>query len=76
MRYVQCVHCYKLNDPNFDKCCNCGQHVRKQIERSPAIHVFPTGYWEHIGPDPIKIKNRQQLKDVCQEHGVRANILD
>jgi len=74
--YTQCPKCYKLTLREENNCDTCGHELHIQIEPQPGIVFFPTGYWEHLASEPIKIKSRQQLKDVCAEHGVRANILD
>ncbi len=30
------------------------------------------GNWEHIAIDPIEVRDKVHLKDVCQEHGCHA----
>lgn len=74
--FVQCRKCFELNDKGVSQCEFCGGDIGVQSSSATAVHIFPTGYWEHLALDPIYIKGREQLKSVCSDLGVRANILD
>ncbi len=74
-RYIQCKKCYNLSADLVD-CDECGEVLNPVVVGTPAIHMFPTGYWEHLDIVPTKIRGRQHLKDECNRLGVRANILD
>ena len=68
--------CLELNEKGDYQCKACGGSIGVQLSEAAAVHIFPTGYWEHLALDPIYIKGREQLKNVCSDLGVRANILD
>jgi len=76
MIYVQCKACFRLNEEGLDRCAECGNLLRRSAPIAPAVHMFPAGWWEHLDREPIYIKNRKQLLEVCAQKGVRANILD
>lgn len=75
MKFWQCYECHKLVPITSIWCQTCGV-TRLEVAQAPAVHVFPTGYWEHLDIKPVYIKNKKQLLEVCREKGVRANILD
>lgn len=73
--FIQCKECLKLTEKHVGK-CSCGHVFGRPIDDSAAIHMFPTGMWEHLAPEPIHIKGRAHLRDVCSDLDCRASILD
>ena len=56
-------------------CPKCGEKARVLITGS-NYHPFPAGWWEHIGPQPLHISSRSQLRDECEKNNVYATYLD
>lgn len=74
--YVQCHSCHKLTLKGSLSCETCGKPMGVAAADSAAVHMFPTGWWEHLALDPIYIKGRAHLRDVCADLETRAKILD
>lgn len=65
-----------MDDRALAICAKCGK-VAKQAPSSPRFIPFPEGVFEHIGPDPLYISDKRQLRGALDEHGAYApNILD
>lgn len=75
-RFVQCPKCFELNEKGSATCSSCRNIISNDVGDAAAVHMFPTGLWEHLDANPIYIKGREHLKSVCSDLGVRANILD
>ena len=76
MKYIQCPDCHALLPEGQHECGTCGYFVGGNAQQAPSVHIFPAGWWEHLTLEPVYIKNRKQLREVCAANGVRANILD
>ena len=80
MVYSQCNKCHHSNTPKgSDKCVDCGaeDYTRDKLPESTVyIDCFKSGYFEHIGPKPIRIRNRDHLRAECKEHGVTSHYLN
>jgi len=60
---------------SYPTCPRCSANVRLLIKRV-RTKLFPAGWWNDIGPEPIYISSRSQLKKECDKHGVYAKYLD
>jgi len=57
--------------------CRCGKTADQVlVSRPAAVHSFKLGWFEHIGPDPIYVKNKKQLREECNRHGCYAKGFD
>lgn len=68
-----------LNDGKV-LCSYCGTGILKQIISVPK-HLFmrspfPIGMSENPFPNPVDIKSKQHVKDLCQEHGLVSKRLE
>ena len=64
--YITCIGCNHLSLKGPDKCPSCAKTFSwavKASNNSHAIHIFRTGFYEHIAADPIYIHGRKQLID-------------
>lgn len=48
-------------------CPNCGILAEQQLSAPPS-YMFKEGWWEHIGPEPIYVKSKSQLRDECEKN--------
>lgn len=61
--------------------CACGA-LYKQVFNAPrsvfAREGFPKGdpRWEHVTPDPVYIRDKYHLRDLCQEQGAVSHFLE
>ena len=56
--------------------CNCGARAAQVIGRIGGTSVFD-GHFEHIASEPIEAKNKKELREICNRHGVYApGVLD
>lgn len=59
------------------KCPSCSGEVDIMINpKGKTLKFFPAGIWEDIGPEPLVINNRRELKEACEKHGCYAKYLD
>lgn len=42
----------------------------------PGIHVFKSGHFEHIAPDPIYCGSKADLRAVCREHNCTSDYAE
>jgi len=61
--------------------CFCGGKYKQVITGGRTILVrspFPKGdpRWEHATPDPVYVKDKEHLKDLCEEHGNISRYLE
>lgn len=69
------MHCHLVEHETLIKPgwpCQCGGRVRQVLVNSGiafAREAFPKGEWEHVADDPVFIRDKAHLKDVCEEHG-------
>ena len=57
------------------RCKVCGDTTLCLVGNGRYI-PFHSGWYEHLGPDPIYIKNKQQLRQVCKDNGKGSRYLD
>ena len=67
-----------MSNGSFSKCPNCGKMAEQTISTKPAaVHGFKFGEFRDILPDPINVRGKQHLKDLCEEHECYApGVLD
>lgn len=65
----------RVEDCRTIACPKCGEETRVLITGS-SYHSFPEGWWEHIGPKPLRISSRSQLKEECKKNECYATYLD
>jgi len=61
--------------------CSCGGMFRQIFTAVRGVFAregFPKGdpQWEHASPDPLYIRDKVHLRDVCQEHGNVSRYLE
>ena len=70
-------HCTKCNkvfelvcsyEVRKEQSCKCGQKADVLLA-SPMFARFEEAMWEHIGPSPVRISDRRQLKEQCKRNG-------
>jgi len=66
-----------IADRGLMLCKACGGETRivPGIGKNKTI-VFPGGLWEHIGPEPLEINSRGQLREACKKNGCYAKYDD
>jgi len=47
--------------------CACGGSIERVWLASAPVHIFNTGFYEHLAYDPIYFDSRQKLKAYCRE---------
>jgi len=60
-------------------CVACGTAVKQIISKSLAVFMrsgFPKGWNEHIGPDPVYVRDKVHCKDLCQAGGMTSGTLE
>jgi len=67
-----------LHDP-LPQCPKC--HEPMQVDwqgNAPAVHDFKkyAGLWNDITHEPIEIRSRGQLKEVCKRHNLTSKLLE
>lgn len=62
----------------FSKCPNCGIMAKKIMSgRPPAVHNFKYGWFEHIDINPIYVKSKKHMKELCNRYECYApGVLD
>lgn len=68
----------KMDHSAFSKCPHCGSNGNQTICRRPAaVHDFKLGWFEHIAPDPVYVKSKKHLKELCNRYDCYApGVLD
>ena len=74
---TSCEHQFEaynsIDDRKSHGCTECGKHANLILSRKPpAVHGFALGWFEHIAEEPIYIKNKKHLKEVCNQHDCYA----
>ena len=55
---------------------DCGKRAR-MLPCAPAVHLFPEGVFEHIGPDPVYVHDKAHLKRLTKRYKCHApGLLD
>ena len=66
----------KMDDRHEANCPSCGEKCKQGLS-APRFIPFPEGVFEHIGPEPLYISDKRQLRGALDEHGAYApNLLD
>lgn len=54
---------------------SCGHVGELRITSAAKYHPFPEGWWEHLGPEPVYVSSKKQLKRECEERGLYSRYL-
>ena len=59
-------------------CPSCGKEATITICRTaPAVHGFKLGYFEHIEREPVYVKSKKHLRELCERNDCYApGVLD
>lgn len=60
----------------FSYCPHCGELATQQLGMRHRYKNFIEGWWEHLAPHPIYIRNRKHLREVCRERDCYATVDD
>ncbi len=62
----------------FAKCPNCERIAKQTVcSRPPAVHGFKYGMFEDIAPEPVFIRGKRHLREVCNRYDCYApGVLD
>lgn len=73
---LQCKECKHVNVDVFQKidapntpCPVCTGETERILTASAPVHIFPEGFWEHVGPKPVYFKSKRELRNYCRENG-------
>lgn len=67
---------FATREERDDVICECGKKAKMML-CAPAIHLFPEGVFEHIGPDPIYVHDKAHLKRLTKQYECHApGLLD
>jgi hypothetical protein len=50
--------------------------TNKQEKTHPGIHIFKSGYFEHIAADPIYCGSKADLRAVCRENNCTSDYAE
>lgn len=75
MKYIQCRDCFKLVEQGVANCPRCERQMVDEAKFAPAIHVFRSGWFEHIALEPIYIKGKRQLKHETEDRGLTSHYV-
>lgn len=65
----------KWEDKDFKKCTSCGSDTQCLLS-IPTIVSFHEGWYEHLGPKPIYVTSKRQLRGICDKNGKGSVYLD
>lgn len=58
-------------------CPTCGyMGVSILISSAPGLSLFKEGWYNHVGTSPVYCRTPQQLRNACDEAGVRSVYLE
>ena len=62
----------------FSKCGNCGRIAKQTVSRrAVAVHGFKFGVFEHLTHEPVYVKNKKHMKELCERYECYApGVLD
>ena len=70
---LSCGHEFDVTRPMKDSgkktYCKCGAFADKRFD-VVRTHVFEKRVFEHLGPEPVYIESKKQLKRECVERGI------
>jgi len=49
-------------------CKHCGAATEHVWLKGPRTHIFHSGWYEHLAPDPLYFDSRSKLKDYCKQN--------
>ena len=79
-----CPSGHKFEAPNTIKnralhgCSKCNRMAQQTISRRPAaVQRFKFGWFEHLEKDPVYVKSKRHMQDLCEKNKVYApGVLD
>jgi len=75
-KYIQCTECSTLTKQPCVKCAECSKALGPRPKADFAIHIFKSGWYEHIALDPIYVKNRKQLLHETRSRGETSDYAE
>lgn len=68
----------KMDDRALSTCPKCNLMAEQTISRrAPAVHGFKYGVFEHITDEPVYVKSKKHLKELCNRYDCYApGVLD
>lgn len=76
-----CPQCNKTEehickpDERDQQLCACGTKMEYRITPSRYI-PFHEGWYPNLGPDPVYVSSKRQLKNICEERNLGSVYLD
>ena len=65
-----------MNERHCAECPKCGK-VANQTLSAPKVHKDHLGWFEHIAPEPVYVKSKKHLKELCNRYDCYApGVLD
>lgn len=65
----------KWEDKDFKRCSSCDSPTQCLLS-APRHIPFHEGWYEHLGPEPVYVTSKRQLKDICEKNGKGSVYLD
>ena len=57
-------------------CKSFGKEMKQVYTLGANIRIFKAEFYDHIGPQPIFIESKRQLKEECERHGVYSKQVE
>lgn len=80
--YIQEVFCHHEDLEKTLDCYTCQACGSRDCFNKISIGLtfvrddFPKGYWEHLGPEPTHVRDRGELRDICEKRGLRSRLIE
>lgn len=55
--------------------CPCGGRA-KRMPAKTNVYLFPEGWTENLGDEPVYIKSKKNLREECAKRGLQSKMLD
>lgn len=65
----------KIAERHQVACPECGL-LGDIIHKPTTLIFFHEGWYEHLGPEPVYVKNMNQLKRICEERGLTSRYVE
>ncbi len=57
----------------LSQCPNCGTMAKQTVcSRPPAVHRFKYGVFENITSEPVFVRGKKHLQELCDKHDCYA----
>ena len=80
---TKCANCQRVernvvhkSDEPSPPCIECGGVTEHVWLAAPRTHIFHSGWYEHLSPEPLYFDSRSRLKDYCKENGLYMEQLE